>query len=249
MGGSSSKTSTDVFTSNIVEALSKSIQNCQGNTAINQLVHIEGNFNVVKKVRLVQGMKLSTSCTLDDKNIATAQQAVENAIKQQSEAQNVALLGALSSSSSQNSTKIHNEVKATITRETIQNIVNNFNATQEFYLKGNSNIVEDISMEQSMQVLHDNCLSALSQMSTVQDIMNKADSASKATQTNPISEIIGAIGSIFTSLGSMWTIIIIVAMVIGGYIIVNGGFLGTLLSDSDTDSPPKSSTEQSIKSA
>ena len=234
MGGSSSKTSTDIYTSNIVEAMSKTIQNCSGNTVISQQVVIKGNYNVVKNVRLVQGMKLSTSCSLDDKNIAAAQQAVENAIKQQSEAQNVALLGALSSSSSRDDTKIRNEVRATITRETIQNIVNNFNATQEFYLDGNNSIVEDISMEQSMQVLFDNCLSALSQMSTVQDVMNNAELISKATQTNPISEIIGAIGNIITSLGGMWTIVIIVAMVVGGYIIIQGGFLGTLFGDDDS---------------
>ncbi len=234
MGGSSSKTSTDIYTSNIVEAMSKTIQNCSGNTVINQQVIIKGNYNVVKNVRLVQGMKLSTSCALDDKNIAAAQQAVENAIKQQSEAQNVALLGALSSSSSRDDTKIRNEVRATINRETVQNIVNNFNATQEFYLDGNSNIVEDISMEQSMQVLFDNCLSALSQMSTVQDVMNNAELISKATQTNPVSEIIGAIGNIITSLGGMWTIVIIVAIVVGGYIIIQGGFLGTLFGDDDS---------------
>ncbi len=236
MGGSSSKSTTDIYTSNVVEALSKSIQNCQSNTVINQQVVIKGNYNVVKKVRMVQGMKLAVSCALDDKNIAAAQQAVENAVKQQTEAQNVALLGALSSSDSDTDLKIRNEVKATITRETVQNIINNFNATQEFYLDGNSNIVEDISMEQSMEALFDGCLSALSQMSTVQDIQNKADQATKATQTNPISEIIGAIGSIFTSLGSMWTIIVIVAIVVGGYIVINGGFIGTLIGSADT--PP-----------
>ena len=236
-GGSSSQTSTDVYTSNIVNAMSKTIQNCSGNTVINQQVIIRGNYNVVKNIRLVQGMKLSTSCALDDKNIAAAQQAVENAIKQQSEAQNVALLGALSNSSSRDATTIHNEVQSTINRETVQNIINNLNATQEFYLNGNSNIVEDISMEQSMQVLFDNCLAALSQISAVQDITNNADLISKATQTNPISEIINAIGSIITSLGSMWTIIAVVALVVGGYIVIQGGFIGTLLGDDSTPNP------------
>jgi hypothetical protein len=233
MGGSSSTSKTDIHTSNVVEALSKSIQNCQSNTVINQQVVIKGNYNVVKKVRLVQGMKLSSACALDDKNVAAAQQAVENAVKQQTEAQNVALLGALSSSDSDTDLKISNEVKAAITRETIQNIINNFNATQEFYLDGNSNIVEDISMEQSMEALYDGCLAAVSQMASVQAIQNNADQVSKSSQTNPISEIIGSIGSIITNMGSMWTIIIIVAMVVGGYVLINGGFLGTLLGSSD----------------
>ncbi len=242
MGGASSKTSMDVYTSNIVDALSRSIQNCQGNTLINQQVVIKGNYNVVKRVRMVQGMKLSTSCSADIQNVTSTQQAVENAIKQQSEAQNVALLGAIGSSDSKNETRIHNEVKAAITQETIQNIINNFNATQEFYLDGNSNIVEDITMEQSMAVLQENCLKALNKISAVQEIQNKAESISKATQTNPVSDvvdavgsaaggIVGAIGDIFTSLGGMWTIIIIVALIVGGYIFVQYGSLGAIFGD------------------
>lgn len=227
-GGSSASTSTDIYTSNIVEALSKTIQNCSGNTVLEQQVIIRGKYNIVRGVRLVQSLKLSSSCALDDKNIATAQQEVINAIKQQSEAQSVALLGALTTSESSDDTKIRNEVRATITRETIQNIVNNFNATQKLFLDGDSNIVEDITMEQSMQVLFDNCLAALSQMSTVQDVTNNAELISKASQTNPISEIIDSAGNIVTSLGGMWTIVIIVVVIVGGYIIVQGGFLGAL---------------------
>jgi hypothetical protein len=234
MGGSSSKTSMDVYTKNVVEALSKSIQNCEGNTIINQRITIKGNYNVVKNVRLVQGMKLSTKCAADITNVSSTQQAVTNAIKQQSDAQNVALLGAVSSSSSKNTTAIHNEVMAAITQETIQNIINSFNATQEFYLDGNSNIVEDITMEQSMEVLQDNCLKALSSISSVQELKNNADSISKATQTNPVSEIIGSIGSILTSLGSMWTIILIVGLIVGAYVIVNGGGLSAIFGDNST---------------
>ncbi len=256
MGGSSSKTTMDVYTSNIVDALSRSIQNCSGNTIINQQVVIKGNYNVVKNVRMVQGMKLSTSFSADIQNVSATQQAVENAIKQQSEAQNVALLGAVSSSSSMNETKIRNEVRAAITQETIQNIINNFNATQEFYLDGNSNIVEDITMEQSMEVLQENCLKALNKIATVQEIKNKAESASKATQSNPVSDVVGAvgsaaggiidsIGSIFTSLGGMWTIIIIVALVVGGYIVVNGGFLGAMFGgDTPTQDPQLAAMQQ-----
>ena len=231
-GGSTSRTSTDIYTQNVVEALSKSIQNCQSNTVINQQVIIKGNYNVVKKIRLVQGMKLSAQCAMDDKNIAAAQQAVENAIKQQSEAQNVALLGGLSKSSSETDLKIHNEVRAKISRETVQNIINNFNATQEFYLDGNSNIVEDVSMEQSMEALFDGCLQAVSQISAVQDIKTKADQTSKATQTNPISEIIGSIGKILTSIGGIYAVVLIVVICVGGgvaIVVIKNGGLDTLL--------------------
>jgi hypothetical protein len=167
---------------------------------------------------MVQTLRLSSSCAQDDKNVATIQQTVENAIKQQAEAQNVALLGAASSSNSVTATQIHNEVKAAITRETIQNIVNNFNAMQEIWLDGNSNIVEDITMEQSMEVLYDQSMAALSQMSVMQSLKNTAEQVSVAKQTNPISEIISAIGSIISYMGTVWGIIIIVIVIVGGYL-------------------------------
>jgi uncharacterized protein YjgD (DUF1641 family) len=230
-GGSSSLTKNNVTTRNIVEAMSKTLQNCQGNTVISQKVEIIGNYNVVRNVRLVQGMKLSSSCSLDDKNVAETQQSVANAIKQASESQNTAVLGALGSSSSKDETTILNEVKTKIDRETIQNIVNNFNATQDFFLRGDSNIVDDITMEQSMEVLYNNCLSALSKLSSFQEATQDISQTSKATQSNPISEIIDSIGSIFTSLGLMWVIIIVVALVVGGWILINGGPIGLIFGD------------------
>lgn len=244
-GGSSTLNNNTIKTKNIVEAFSKTIQNCQGNTVINQKIAITGNYNVVKNVRLVQGMKLSSSCALDDKNVASAQQAVADAIKQQAESQNVAVLGALGgSASSETNTTIDNEVRATITRETIQNIINNFNATQDFYLNGNSNIVEDISMEQSMQVLYDNCLSALSQISSFQQVTNDVDQSSKSTMTNPISDIVNSVGNIFTKFGGMWTIIIIVGMIVGAIIIIQVGPDKLLaLVDGDDDPPNQQSMQ------
>jgi hypothetical protein len=232
MGGSSSKTSTDIYTQQIVEAFSKTLQNCEGNTIINQQVTIRGNYNVVKKVRLVQGMKLSTSCAMNEQNVAATQQSVESAIKQQAEAQSIALIGALGNADSTNETTIRNEVRTAITRESIQNIVNNFNAAQEFLLDGNNNIVEDVTMEQSMEILHENIMGVLSQMSSVQDIKNKAEQVATSKQTNPVSEIIDSVGSIVENIGMMWMIVIVVAIAVGGYVLVNGG-LGAIFADSD----------------
>lgn len=237
MGGSTSKSTTNAYTQNVVEALSRAIQNCEGNTVINQQVIIKGNYIVVRKLRLVQGMKLSSTCAMSDENMANIQQAVENAIKQNTEAQNVALLGAVSKSDSESSVSIHNEVKAKINRETIQGIINNFNATQTFYLDGNSNIVEDITMEQSMQVLYDQSFKALSELQSVQKLMNASDQTTKATQTNPISEIIGAIGDVISEFGWMWVIIVVVGLGVMAYVLVSGGGLAILFGDDENGDP------------
>lgn len=233
MGTSSSKTSTNIYTKNVANALSRSIQNCTGTTAINQQVTIRGNNNVVRGVRLVQGMKLSNKCSFDQKSMQEIQATVENAIKQQAEAQNVALMGALTSSSSVSETDIHNEVVATITQESVQNIVNDFNAKQEFFLDGNSNIVEDITMEQSMEILNEGSMKLINEMSVITKMNNAVDQTAKSTQTNPVAEILETLGDIFTELGGLWTIIIVVALVIGGYVLVNSGILSSLFGGDD----------------
>lgn len=221
--GSSSTTTVSIYSKNISEMMAKSIQNCAGNTSIDMSIDIIGNNNVVKNVRMVQGVKLSTSCIMADSNISDIQQTVTNAIQQQSEAQNVAMLGAITSSDSEANTRISNEVRSVITRETLQNIINTYNAKMSILIDGNQNIVEDISMEQTMKILQDACLKAISKIKSVQDIETKAEQASKATQTNFISEIVDSIGDVITSVGAMWTIIIIVGMVVLGYIIISGG--------------------------
>lgn len=236
MGGATSKNSIKSATKTVVEAMAKSIQNCKGNTVINQRVAITGNYNVVSGVRLVQGMKLSSACGLESSNIMNTQQAVANAIKQAADSQSVAVMGALGNSNANNLSDILNEVKTKITSETIQNIINNFNATQEFFLNGNNNIVNDISMEQSMQILYDNCLSALTKLDSIQKIENATDQQATSKQTNPIAEIVDSvgnvvaeIGSIFTGFGWMWVIVAIIAMVVFGWVMINGGPAGMIL--------------------
>lgn len=233
-GGSSSMTSTNVQTKNIVDALVKSIQNCEGNTVINQRVTITGNFNVVKNVRLVQSMRLSSSCALNAKSVSDTQQAVANAIKQAADAQSDAITGQLGSSHASDSTSILNEVQTKMTSETIQNIVNNFNATQDFWLNGNSNIVSDITMDQSMQVLYEQCLTALTQLSSFQQATNTADQTAKTTQTNTFLE---ALGDIFANLGLMWVIVIVVIVAVGGYVLVKGSPFAALLGPGGAGGP------------
>jgi hypothetical protein len=218
-GGSSTLNKTSTSTKNIVESLSKSIQNCSGHTIINNEVKIIGNFNVVRGVRLVQGMKLSNSCAMSETNIAETQQTVANAIKQAAESQGDAIFGGLSKTKSQVLSEIENETRTVINRESIQNIVNNFNLTQEFFLNGNNNIVEDITMEQSMEVLYDNCLATLNKMKSFQEVTNQVDQKTKTTQTNFISDVVKSITGLLGTLGGLMTIVFIVVIIVIAYLL------------------------------
>jgi hypothetical protein len=221
-GGSSSYASTSVTTKAVATVMAKSIQNCQGNTMQQQVVKIIGDGNIVKGVRMVQSLKISGDCVLGDQNVSETQQKVADEIKQKSDAQSVSVLGALGSSSSQTSAQILSEVKSVITRETIQNIVNNFNQQQEIYINGNSNIVEDITMEQTIDALISGCMQAVSQIKSVQDLSTKTDQTSSATQTNFISDIVDSVGSIFSTMATSTTIVFGLIILVVGALIYSG---------------------------
>lgn len=212
--GSSSLSKSDIATKNIVEVMSKAIQNCQGNTVISQRVAIIGNNNVVNGVRMVQGLKLSSACILEEKNLSDMQQVVANAIKQASDAQGDAVFGGLSKSSSRTITEIENETRAVVNRETVQNIINNYNAAQDFYLNGNSNIVKNVYMEQSMDIIYQQCLATLSQMKSFQEATTDLTQTSKSTQSNFLTDIINSIFGFFSGVAGVFVFIFMMIAII-----------------------------------
>lgn len=239
MGGSSSKTNTNIATSLAVEAVARNIMNCQSNTNINQRFVVSGNYNVVKNSKQVQNIKLSAACSQDAKNIANLQQSVSNAIKQAAESQSVSVLGALGKSNAETNLFIENEVKQTITQENIQNIINSSNAMQEMIISGNNNIVDKFEQSQTFDIVYKNAQKALNKMKSVQVIENAADQSSKATQTNFISDIVDSVFSGLQGFGLLWVIVIVAAIIFLGPVILKGGPLaGMFASEEEEDMPP-----------
>jgi hypothetical protein len=208
--------------------MAKSIMSCKGNQNVVQRFVLSGNYNVIDGYKMVQNFKLSSSCTNKAENLNDIQQSVASAIKAQAEATGSGVTSALGASSSDVDVNIQNDVETHITNETVTSVINDANATQEAIISGDHNIVKDFSMDQTLEIVLQSAQDVVNKMKTVQAIENAADSSAKAVTTNPISDIIDSVGNIFAKLGSLWTIIIVVALCIGGYVIVNGGFLGTL---------------------
>lgn len=244
-GGSTSSTSTTVTSKNIVESLAKTMMNCSSSGAFTQSVTIIGNYNVVKRVRMVQGIMLSSSCASEEKNVSETQNAVINAIKQAASSQSDSILGALTKSDSSTNTRIENEVRSVINRESIMNIVNSVNATQQFYLNGNSNIVDDITFDQSMQLVYDSCQSTLTQIKSFQQATTSAESSATSTQTNVISDVVKSVTGFFTNLGMMGTLIFIVFIVAGVFLAYKfgPGFITNLFGSSDAESSSQANNQ------
>lgn len=233
-GGSKSSVKTDVITSNVVNALAENITNCRSNTEVTQSFIISGDYNVVKGAKQVQYVKLSAQCAQDVKNLADIQQSVANAIKSAANSQSVALIGALGKSESDIDTFIKNDVEQNITQRTIADIVNDSNATQEFIISGNNNIVKKFSQQQTFDIVYKNSQNAVSQLRSVQIIKNAASSDASATQEDPISNAITAAGDIATGIvsayGTFGVIMILIFVCAGGFLIfviikgLSGGF-------------------------
>lgn len=208
--GSSSTTTTNVKTKMAVEAIANNIMNCTANANVSQKFTIQGDYNVVSNAKIVQNMKLSSSCAQDSKNIAELQQSVAAALKSSADSQSVSVLGVLGSSRANVNTTIENEVAQKITQSNVQNIITNSNAEQEFTIVGNRNIVDNFSMEQTYDIVLRNTQAVLNQMKSVQAIESASSSDSKATQTNFISDIIGSIFSGLTSMAGLWLIALLI---------------------------------------
>jgi hypothetical protein len=221
----------------VVEAMSKAIMNCQGNSMVNQKFILSGSYNVLKSFKMVQNFKLSSTCTNNAQNMADIKNAVTNAIEQASSSQNVSVLGALGNSDSDSNTTISTEVETKITNETISNIINNSNAQQEVVISGSNNIIDSFDMSQTMSIVSENCLSALNSLSSFTELKNDAKQSSTATQTNFISDIVSSIFDGIASLGVLWVIIIVCCVGVGGWIIINGGPVAALFGKGSSAQP------------
>jgi hypothetical protein len=226
MGGGGSKSTSSVRSVNksVLEAMATSIMSCKGSGMLTQSFVVSGDFNVVKNSKQVQNFKLSASCSQDDQNVQNIQNSIISAIQNEAKSQSVSILGALGSSRAEQNTFIENEVKAKIGRETINEIVQNTNATQEIVISGNNNIVDKFEQSQTMEIVMENSQKALSNLTSVTAISSKADAKADAKQSNFIADIIDSI------FGGMTIIIIIAALFgcVGLYILMKNGGLGML---------------------
>jgi len=221
-GGSKAKNTTNVKTKSIVEAIAKNIMECKSNVLVKQSFIVSGNYNIIKNSKQVQYVKLSTSCGQNAQNIANIQQSVTNAIKQTAKSQSVSLIGVLGKSNSEVDANIENEVRQKINQETITNIINNSNATQELIISGDNNIIDNFNQSQTFDIIYDNTQKVVNKLSSVQAIDNSSNQSSEATQANPVSQIIDSVGSVIT--GAYGIIAIVIIAIIFGIVFLFRGF-------------------------
>lgn len=219
MGGTTSTATTRVATKAITDIMVQNIMKCSTSATMTQTFSVSGSYNVVENVKQVQYLKLSSTCAQDAQNMQDLQTQIANKIKELADAQGSGVLSAVGASHSRTNIDIQNEIKNSVNQQTVAEIVNSSNATQELIIRGDHNIVKNFSQEQTADIVFTNAQKVVNKIKSVQDIDNKADSEAKAVTTNPISEMIDSVFKGLTSLGTIWIIFILgiaVIFIFGG---------------------------------
>jgi hypothetical protein len=213
-GGSSSKSKATLNTSLAINALTQNIMNCSSNAMMAQELLVSGDYNVITG-RQLQTLHLSADCSQSAQNVTDLQQQVSSLLSNAANAQNVAVLGILGKSNSDVETSITNDVKQSITQQTLADIVNTVNIQQKILISGNSNIV-NFTQEQTSQLVYTAAQNAINNLKSVQAINNALSQKSDSSVSNPISDVIDSVGGIFTAGGWMIVIVIVVGIVFIG---------------------------------
>ena len=222
MGGSSSKSDVDIFMESVNDVFVQSIQSCSMNSNVEQIINIKGDGNILSNIELNQVYTSLLTCVQDVNMIAQIQNNIEEKIKSFAESQSVALLGALGNSDSEINTRIHNSVRNAINVTTMTQLVNNVKAAQTINLDGSGNTLLNINMKQ----VNNNIASSSQQVIANIDVLNtmKAtlDQKSKATQEDPIENLLNGLSKLMTG-PIMWVAIIIIGGLIVMVIFLNTG--------------------------
>lgn len=237
-------------TQSIVDMLTSSTMNCQSTTLQAQRFVISGNFNTVTNSKMVQAIKLSTDCFNKAEALADIKNKLISAIDQQTQAQNVAVLGAANVSNTRSRVSIANEVQQKITSTSLTNMISSAQNEQTFIISGNNNIVDKFSMEQTMDLLNKAAGQLLSTLDSVQDIETKAKMETSSIVSNPISEILDSIFGGLQGFAFIWVILAIAIIAGFVYLVSNGLFLGSLFGgSSSTNVTVQQGEEQSFQEA
>ena len=214
-GGSKASSKSTIVNDFVSKSMAESIMNCTNRSSINQSLTLRGNFNVVKGVNMKQGFSLSSTCYQDATSMTKLSSDLSNAVKQSAEAQNIALLGALSNSEANVDSYLRSSIRNEVSSSTVQNIVNETNANQGIDIAGNHNIVADITMNQVVDMIADATQRSMSSADVTNMMKNLLEGSTAARQDNPLDVIADMIASVAGSImGPFYLIAAIIGLVI-----------------------------------
>lgn len=201
MGGTESKTTVDVLNEMSVDVAQKSVGRCTASTTQAQRIkfgYVGGDF-VLKDTTMKQEAALNFKCAMSAAKQSEIQGEIANKIAQFAAAKGPAVLGALGSSTAHAAANIKNKFATTVNTSTLQESVTASRQLQEVgatHVAGDV-VIANLDMEQGAKVVAEAIISDRQYQSVIQSAATAIDQRSKAVTTNPVADMIGAIGGIF----------------------------------------------------
>lgn len=228
MGGSSSKSKSDIFMESVNNAFVQSIQSCSMSSDVEQIVSVKGDGNILSNVELNQVYTSLLTCVQDVNMISKMQTDMQNAIKSAADSQSVALLGALGSSNSEVDSKIYNSVRNAINMTTMTQLVNNVKAMQTIYVQGSGNTLINVNLKQVNSNIASSSQQIVANIDVLNTIKSSLDQSSKSTQSDPISDLLNGLANLVSG-PVMWFAIIIIGGLVILVIFLNTGAGATVM--------------------
>ncbi len=215
MGGSSSKSKSEIFVENVNSAFVNSIQSCSGNNTVEQTIHIKGNNNFLDDVSMDMVFTGLMTCVQDVNMVAKIQNDLYDAIKSSADAQGVAVLGALGNTDSDVETGIRKSINNAINVTTLTKLVNDIKASQMIMIEGSGNVFLNVSQRQVTSNIASSSQQVVANIDVLNQIKHIIEQTSKSVQSDPISNFLNGLAKLISG-PVMWFAIIL----LGGLIII-----------------------------
>jgi type IV secretory pathway VirB2 component (pilin) len=214
MGGSSSRSVTEVIRESITSAAFSAQNKCVTNLTTNQLLSITGNNNIIRNVDLSQTTTFKQNCGQNTDLVRDVQSRMLAAVAASSEAKSAGLNFSLGSNSSTEN-RIRDIIKTNITTEVLNEIVTNSVQNQEIRIRGSNNIVEGASMKQLQDIFSDAAQKTAEKITSELTATTTATTASSATSESVLQPLVDIMQSWVAGFVLLAIIAVVAVIVIG----------------------------------
>ncbi len=223
MGGTESKSNTQILGEIVSSNVTRNIQNCTSKVDVTQKVIAEPGSTLLigKDASINQAVIIDVKCVKNTLDMKKLKQDIKNSIMQATDASGESILSALGSSSSQAYINLNTVVNNTVTIENIQNCASMVNNQQIVKAKKDSNLIldEGASINQTLNMMNNCYADMVSKIMEETGISNEVDQKAAAETTSPfafIADIANAI-SPFKMLAAFFVMIILIVVAIFVY--------------------------------
>jgi len=196
MGGHHSKQTVNNSVDIVSNVLFKQTQNCIGISEGKNFIGVFGDGNVVDGVYQDLSVNLDQRCVDQVTNQEKFQSNLKNGVVQSLKDREVALSEWINAGGDTQESDIIDSITTNLTSKVAQKCMLSLSGMNVLVLKGTGNVVENITQEQSEQLIS-NCLQTSNQaIKTTGDISNSVNQHSNHVSENPLAFISDAIEAV-----------------------------------------------------